>query len=56
MLTRGLLDEAGNLAQGDIEDIGDRKTLKCPVHGYRFDVRTGEGIYQGMDGQVKTKG
>ena len=33
----------GNLYQGDIEDIGGESHIKCPRHGFNFNLQTGVG-------------
>ena len=44
--------KGGPLIEGDIEDMDDRQCIKCPSHGYYFDVITGEGLFVNS-GQVK---
>ncbi|KAI9915678.1 hypothetical protein PsorP6_007784 [Peronosclerospora sorghi] len=39
----------GPLANGDIEELGGKLTIKCPWHAYHIVVATGEGIYKGVD-------
>ena len=50
----GLCYHAGGpLADGDIEDSGDPRfglAVRCPWHGYRISLRTGEGFWQSPDG------
>mmetsp|Transcript_19276 Transcript_19276/g.27129 ORF Transcript_19276/g.27129 Transcript_19276/m.27129 type:complete len:179 (+) Transcript_19276:141-677(+) len=35
------------LELSDIEDIGGRSCLRCPMHSYRIDIKTGEHILAG---------
>jgi nitrite reductase/ring-hydroxylating ferredoxin subunit len=49
-------DHGGPLDTGDIEELGGRECIRCPWHGYRIDVHTGEGLYEAMDGSTKSKG
>lgn len=50
----------GPLEGGDIEDLGAGAphacVIVCPWHKYRIDVRTGEGLYAGVDGDLVSKG
>ena len=34
---------------GDIEEIGNKTVVKCPWHAYRIELKTGEGLYMGVD-------
>lgn len=46
----------GPLYLGDIETLGNRLAVKCPWHGYKIDVMTGEGLETGLDGTLRTEG
>jgi len=59
----------GPLGAGELEELGGgaggaggaaapppRTCLVCPWHHYRVDVRTGEGLYLGLDGVWASKG
>eukprot|EP00796_Vickermania_ingenoplastis_P009262 gene9262-6513_t len=39
----------GPLLMGDIEDLGGHPCLVCPWHRYPISLRTGEGLYMGLD-------
>jgi nitrite reductase/ring-hydroxylating ferredoxin subunit len=42
----------GDLAEGDIEDLASRAVLRCPVHGFAFDLESGEQLLQERSGRV----
>eukprot|EP01080_Neovahlkampfia_damariscottae_P008718 gene8718-664_t len=46
----------GPLNQGDIEDWDERHCIKCPWHHYVIDLATGEGLYQNLKREIKSKG
>eukprot|EP00873_Tetraselmis_striata_P017949 jgi/Tetstr1/438213/TSEL_002868.t1 len=39
-------------AEGDIEDLGGRVTIRCPWHGHKICVDTGGILEQGLGGEV----
>ncbi|TMW64241.1 hypothetical protein Poli38472_012863 [Pythium oligandrum] len=39
----------GPLANGDIEELAGKITIKCPWHAYHIAIETGEGLYMGVD-------
>eukprot|EP00466_Bigelowiella_natans_P013020 jgi/Bigna1/87408/estExt_fgenesh1_pg.C_200041 len=41
------------LELSDIEDIGGRSCLRCPMHSYRIDIKTGEHILGGANDKKK---
>lgn len=49
-------DHGGPLANGDIEEMGGKVTVKCPWHAYHIAVETGEGLYMGMDMALDANG
>eukprot|EP00164_Ancoracysta_twista_P003399 GFYU01004538.1.p1 GENE.GFYU01004538.1~~GFYU01004538.1.p1 ORF type:complete len:217 (+),score=24.52 GFYU01004538.1:55-705(+) len=46
----------GALNEGDIEDIAGRVTVRCPSHGRRVDIRTGEAIESDLEGNWFSQG
>jgi nitrite reductase (NADH) small subunit len=34
----------GDLSLGDVEDVAGAACVTCPVHGYQFDLRSGESV------------
>jgi len=40
----------GPLEVGDIEELGGSPCVRCPYHGWRFDLRTGECRFPGRHG------
>uniref|UniRef100_A0A6B2LS12 Rieske domain-containing protein n=1 Tax=Arcella intermedia TaxID=1963864 RepID=A0A6B2LS12_9EUKA len=42
----------GPLVKGDIEDIGGISCLRCPWHGYKINIETGERVVV-TNGQVE---
>lgn len=36
--------EEFSLAEGEVEENGDRCTVECALHGARFDLRTGAAL------------
>lgn len=49
-------DHGGPLANGDIEEMGGKVTVKCPWHAYHIAIETGEGLYMGMDMALDANG
>ena len=39
-----------------LQDIADRKCIKCPLHEYIIDIKTGEGLKEKFDGSYATRG
>jgi nitrite reductase/ring-hydroxylating ferredoxin subunit len=46
----------GKLLTGDIEDLGDKTCVVCPLHHYKICLQTGEGLYLDLNSNVKSKG
>ena len=46
----------GPLIEGDIEELLGTPHVVCPWHHYRISIETGEGAYQVVKGQWKSKG
>ncbi|SPR00475.1 unnamed protein product (mitochondrion) [Plasmodiophora brassicae] len=48
--------ESGLLHVSDIEDMPGHSCIKCPIHGYIIDIKTGEGLYKKLNGSLASKG
>ena len=46
----------GPLSHGDIEDVHEHSCIVCPWHHYKISLNSGEGLYLGLDGKLRTKG
>eukprot|EP01060_Flectonema_neradi_P040598 TRINITY_DN9331_c0_g1_i1.p1 TRINITY_DN9331_c0_g1~~TRINITY_DN9331_c0_g1_i1.p1 ORF type:complete len:450 (+),score=57.09 TRINITY_DN9331_c0_g1_i1:45-1394(+) len=45
----------GGLLNGDIEVLDGKACVICPWHGYRITLSEGEGLYWGLDTDLRTK-
>ena len=54
-LDNGCYHHGGGLLNGDIEMLDGKACVVCPWHGYRITLAEGEGLYWGLDADLKTK-
>eukprot|EP01100_Stratorugosa_tubuloviscum_P008747 TRINITY_DN363_c3_g1_i2.p1 TRINITY_DN363_c3_g1~~TRINITY_DN363_c3_g1_i2.p1 ORF type:complete len:359 (-),score=141.78 TRINITY_DN363_c3_g1_i2:299-1375(-) len=47
--------KGGPLLVGDIEELDERTCIKCPIHNFRIDLKSGELVIKNQSGPTKSR-